>query len=590
MRRLNCSGADFDRYALKGNPMTRAPRFPSVSLPARIISVLVPGLLILVIPFVGAAQAGVPWSPLPDWASDEIDDFGTGCDLGDLDGDGWLDLAVSNGNDMALAPNYVYLNTLGALPTSASWISDDELYSGHCELADLDSDGYPELMVTNYISPGWEPGSLQVYHNEDGTLETTPSWQAADPIYTFRATFGDPDGDGDLDLAVATGESYHGIFTPNLIFFNEGGTLATTPGWTSADSDAAYDVQFVDIDRDGDQDLAFLTSMGPVKIYYNENGTIATSPGWTSGASDNGNTFDFADLNGDGYLDLGVANNTQQSGSGYFTVYYSDAGVLSTTPDWSSDSFGYGSAVVFMDLDNDGDQDMVTGRWWGALCVYLNEGGGFATTPDWTSGGLTVVENIVFGDLDRAAETPMTRTFTGDQATRLLDLGCRHLQGVDRVIVDGEELPMTSWSSSNQAGWVSLADPPTDIVTVYFRHSRQKDMIVSNWDGATVMFSNDDPSSAPYDGLLPVARVEHRAYPNPFNPRLTIAYTLPREAQVKLDVFDVRGRHVASLVDEVQAAGERSSAWNAARLPSGAYFYRLRVDGQAVSGKVHLIK
>jgi hypothetical protein len=565
-------------------------RLPPASLPSRIISVLVPGILSLVISSGGVALADVPWSSFPSWSSDEIDDYGTGCDLGDLNGDGWLDLTVSNGNDMALAPNYAYLNTLGILPTSASWISDDALYSGHCELADLDGDGYPELMVTNYITPGWEPGSLQVYHNEDGTLETTPSWQADEPIYTFRATFGDPDGDGDLDLAVATGESYNGILKHNLIFFNEGGTLATTPGWTSADSDAAYDVQFVDIDRDGDQDLAFLTSGGPVKIYYNDNGRLAASPGWTSASSDNGNTFDFADLNGDGFLDLGVANNTQLDGSGYFTVYYSDAGVLPRTPDWFSDSFGLGSAMVFMDLDNDGDQDMVTGRWWSPLLVYLNEDGIFPNTPDWTSGGSTVIENIVFGDLDRGAEVPMIRTFTGDRATRLLDLGCRHLQGVDRVIVDGDELPLTSWASNNQAGWVSLAEPPSGNVTVHFRHSRQKDMVVSNWDGATILFSNDDPSAAPNDGLLPVARVEHRAYPNPFNPRLTIAYTLPHQAQVQLDIFDVGGRRVANLVNEIQAAGEKSSAWDADRLPSGAYFYRLRVDGQALTGKVHLIK
>jgi hypothetical protein len=52
----------------------------------------------------------------------------------------------------------------------------------------------------------------------------------------------------------------------------------------------------------------------------------------------------------------------------------------------------------------------------------------------------------------------------------------------------------------------------------------------------------------------------------------------------------VRGRRVASLVNEIQSAGEKSSAWDAGRLPSGAYFYRLRVDGQALTGKVHLIK
>ena len=84
--------------------------------------------------------------------SSETNLFGTGLDIGDIDGDGWLDLAVSNGNDMALAPNLVYISADGTLPTAASWASQDARYSGHCQLADLDGDGLPELMVANYIT------------------------------------------------------------------------------------------------------------------------------------------------------------------------------------------------------------------------------------------------------------------------------------------------------------------------------------------------------------------------------------------------------------------------------------------------------
>ena len=295
---------------------------------------------------VSTASAQIPYSTFPDWSSSESSDYGTGCDLADINGNGWLDLAVSNGNDMAMAPNYVYTNNMGMLPTSASWSSENIQFSGHCELADIDSDGYPEFMVTNYISPGWEPGSIQIYDNIGGVLETTPSWETEEPVYSFRATFGDPDGDGDLDLAVATGEAYHAEYFPSLIFFNENGVLSTTPGWTSDDSDAAYDVQFVDIDNDGDQDLAVLTSSGPVKIYMNEGGQISTLPGWQTDDSDNGNTFDFADLNGDGWLDLGVANNTQLGGSGYFHIFFSQNGVLSTQPDWSSETVGYGRRLM----------------------------------------------------------------------------------------------------------------------------------------------------------------------------------------------------------------------------------------------------
>ena len=117
---------------------------------------------------------------------------------------------------------------------------------------------------------------------------------------------------------IATGEAYTAQYQPNYIFFNVGGQLQNSPGWSSSGSDACYDVQFVDIERDGDLDLAFLAGGGPVAIHLNEGGVIDPVAGWTSAVSDNGNSFDFADLNGDGLFDLGVANNLQLGGRGHF--------------------------------------------------------------------------------------------------------------------------------------------------------------------------------------------------------------------------------------------------------------------------------
>ncbi len=539
---------------------------------------------------VAGVSAQIPYNTLPDWSSTETSDVGTGCDLADINGDGWLDLAVSNGNDISLSPNFVYLNNLGTLPTSASWSSDNQQYSGHCELADIDGDGFPEFMVANYISPGWQPGSVQIYDNSDGVLETTPSWEAADPVYCFRATFGDPDGDGDLDLALATGESYHGIFTANLIFFNEGGVLSTTPGWISGDLDAGYDAQFVDIDNDGDQDLAVLTSMGPVKIYFNQGGVIDTLPGWQTATTDNGNTFDFADLNGDGWLDLGVANNTQQGGSGHFNIFFSVGGVLPTQPDWSSETIGYGSSAIFADLDLDGDQDLVTGRWWGPVSVYLNQDGNFRANPDWQSAPSPVIENIVFGDFDQGWERPRQADFEGDGITRLFHLGKRHLQGIDRVVVGGVDLPPTAYCYDTQAGWVSLAEAPMGSVSIHFRNSRTKDMVVTDWQGATIIFTHDGTTPVPDSSPLLVTSLKSRAFPNPFNPRLKIEYTLPRAAVVQLDVLDLRGRRVAQLMQGYQDAGLHSAVWTPRGLASGQYVYRLEAGGQVSEGKVYLVK
>jgi hypothetical protein len=72
-------------------------------------------------------------------------------------------------------------------------------------------------------------------------------------------------------------------------------------------------------------------------------------------------------------------------------------------------------------------------------------------------------------------------------------------------------------------------------------------------------------------------------YPNPFNPTTTIRYDLPFESKVKLQIFDLMGRLVATLVDGKQQAGFRMVRWDGHNkygtdLASGVYFYRLQAD------------
>jgi hypothetical protein len=539
------------------------------------------------------AAAQVPFNIIPDWLSVEDSSFGTGCAFGDVDRDSYLDLAVSNGNDMELAPNYLYFNDNGVLPDQASWISNDSLYSGHCEFGDIDSDGFPEFMVANYISPYWRPGSLEIYDNIEGVMQTSPIWRSDDSVYSFRASFGDPDGDGDLDLGAATGEAYHNRFRPNLIFLNDNGTIETTPGWVSADSDAAYDVQFVDIDNDGDQDLAILCANDPVKIYYNHGDSIETNPGWVSSLVNNGNSFDFADIDGDGFLDMGVAYNDQLGDTGYFCIYYNDSGLLNTVPDWYSSTAGYGSEAVFCDIDGDGDQDFIGGRWFDLIYVYLNNEGVFGTSPGWQSDleYELVVENIVFADIDYAEEIIRVESFPVDGTTKLFYLSDRFLQSIDNIYADGRSLEYNEYCYSLEDAWVSLAFAPSDTVAVFYRSSDRKDMAVSNWDGSTYIFYNTGQIGI-YDNFaaVPGDIVLRQAYPNPFNARTTISYYLAGACDGDLIVYDLNGRLIRTLVDGYMPAGENDVIFDAGALPSGIYFYKLRAGDYSETRKMVLIK
>ena len=79
-------------------------------------------------------------------------------------------------------------------------------------------------------------------------------------------------------------------------------------------------------------------------------------------------------------------------------------------------------------------------------------------------------------------------------------------------------------------------------------------------------------------------------YPNPFNPTTVISYQLPVMSKVSISVYDILGRKVAMLVDEVKNAGSHKISWNASPVPSGVYVYELRAGGKTYSKKMILLK
>ncbi len=100
------------------------------------------------------------------------------------------------------------------------------------------------------------------------------------------------------------------------------------------------------------------------------------------------------------------------------------------------------------------------------------------------------------------------------------------------------------------------------------------------------------PSPVPEPELMK-PKLSLSAWPNPFNPQVTIAFEVEQTQAARLGVFDARGRRVAELLSRTVEAGRAEVTWTGCdatgrRAPSGVYFVRLEVGDQQLVHKVVL--
>lgn len=162
--------------------------------------------------------------------------------------------------------------------------------------------------------------------------------------------------------------------------------------------------------------------------------------------------------------------------------------------------------------------------------------------------------------------------------------------------MEGETAPSASEIVANPEHFIAITgmeefvDTPGNTetsyhyaITAFNRNSDESD--------PTEVLSSGIVTSGEEDHLPVVKRLRlDQNYPNPFNPATTISFQLPESGNVTLKVYDLVGREVALLVNDVVQAGEHNVSFNAASLPSGVYFYRLETNSGTLSRKMTLIK
>ena len=297
--------------------------------------------------------------------------------LGDVDGDGDLDLAAANDGQ-----NAVYLNegtrhwetgvAFGPLTDMTRYVA----------FGDVDRDGDLDLAVAN------DGQQNAIYlNNGSGLVGNAISFGAASGK-TYCLAFADVDGDGDLDLAAGNrGEQ-------NTIHVNNDGRFDVEIGFGTG-NDETSSVAVGDMDGDGDLDLA-VGNIGQQNAVYLNDGNGRFDQGIDFGTGrDQTNSVALGDVDGDGDLDLAVGNK------GKNVIYLSDSGKFDAAINFGGRFATSTSSVALGDMDGDGDLDIAVGdAEWQQNWVYLNEGDGHFEPGSTLGIGVDYTESVALGDVD----------------------------------------------------------------------------------------------------------------------------------------------------------------------------------------------
>jgi hypothetical protein len=275
--------------------------------------------------------------------------------------------------------------------------------------------------------------------------------------------------------------------------------LKSSPSWTWQTQDRAYGgLAFADVDDDGDLDLVVGCYDGsnwypPINdyrnmIFYNAGGTLASSPSWTAALERHTGEVDTGDVNGDGVPDVFDANG----GTSYQpnSVYYGKSGGPNTSPDWSSARPAWATGSCLGDVDGDGDVDAATsnqGRHssdpYRPAYIFWNTGSALETDPGWRSSGVGVFSGACLGDVDGADFAAVTgETLRGDGTRQVFYLKHAPLLKIDAVRVGGRPLG-GAFAFDLYAGWISLCRPLRNGETaeVDYTYSKKLDLAVAKW-------------------------------------------------------------------------------------------------------------
>jgi len=157
-------------------------------------------------------------------------------------------------------------------------------------------------------------------------------------------------------------------------------------------------------------------------------------------------------------------------------------------------------------------------------------------------------------------------------------------------LYEGVRIPVDSLGIDEMVHWVPQCAPEGDYVFVAYIGQYPSTIVDSSYfyftkEGEIVGVTGDWT-----EDNLPLDYALFQNYPNPFNATTRINYQLPVNARVKLEVYNLLGQKVATLVDSKQQRGYKSVVWDASEVSSGLYFYKLTAGDFTETKRMMLVK